>query len=567
MYSSNKKRGEILTKTYTKASIAVFIATLMVLSTVAVPAAKGASQKDINSAIAKGLSYLASTQNVDGSWPGPYPVASTAMAVLAFENNGHYGWNSSDSYHNVVQNGLNWLFSQATVVTSTNPDPNGLYFPGTDTAGTCPGPTCVDVSGDGYAIGWYGDSYPVYETPAVLMAIVACKGSGHNCETDLTTTGPSGVIGRSYSAVAQDIVDWIAWAQNSVPAAGISEGGWRYVPQSYLFYGPTAGSDNSNSQWPVIGLMAAQLWGLNPPPWVATELQKWISAEQDLTGTPSTNPQYGSFGYYLGVPWGPCDTAAGILELTYVGVPKTDPRILAAEGYLYSDWYGSSVAPCLGSGVNVNCNIGSLYNMYAIMKAMRLTIPSATTFIPNYANTTSIEWYNGTNQYADALVGNQSADGHWNNWVNWFENDSVSNYLGTAWGILILLPTVVVVHYDLGVHVVDNVGNPISGATVGAVGPTTQSGTTNSTGWVQWNAIQGGPYDVTASKACYVSASQSVYLDRNTFITLTLQPSPSCISTPEFGASSMMTMIIAAFCAALVILIRPKKLRAQTNTR
>ena len=354
-------------------------------------------------------------------------MAETAMAVLAFENNGHYGWETSDPDHSIVQNGLNWLFSNAYVVGSSG-DPYGNVFPGTDTAGTCPGATCVDVSGDGYAIGWYGDGYPVYETPMVLMAIV-----GSNSPNSVATTGPAGVVGLTYKHIAQDIVDWIAWAQNSVAAAGQSEGGWRYYPQSYLTFGPSAGSDNSNSQWPVIGLLAAQLWGLNAPSWVGTELQKWIVTDQDLSGTPATNSYYGAFDYYPGVGlFSPAETAAGILEMTYAGTTTTNANLLAAEGYLYSDWAGG------GYYCGWNCNIGSLYNMYSVMKAMKLTMPAPITYIQNYAGTASIQWYNGAGQYADSLIANQGADGHWNNWDDWYENDAVSNNLGTAWGVLIL---------------------------------------------------------------------------------------------------------------------------------
>jgi hypothetical protein len=329
-----------------------------------------------------------------------------------------------------------------------------------------------------------------------------------------------------------------------------------------------------------MGLLAARLWGVNAPSWVATELQKWIKSDQDLTGTPATNPYYGSFDYYPASPpyvVSPAESAAGILELTYVGAANTNSDISAAEGYLFSDWLtgtpGDNPNGCSPTwGCGFNYNIGALYDMYAVMKAMRSTTPTPTTFIPNYSNTKSIEWYNGPNEYADALVGNQSSDGHWNNWVNWAESDDVGPNLATAWGTLILEPIPVRVTYTLQVDVVNNVGNPISGASVSAVGPTTKGPTaTDASGKVVFEDVQGGTYEVAASLACYTSASQQVNLDEDTIIKLTLTPT-SCAPTvgvPEFGASSVI--MVAALCAALVILMgsmRPmRSKKPQTDTR
>jgi hypothetical protein len=512
----------------------------MLLSTVGIPATESASPTAISSAILKGLSYLASNQSPGGYWSDGAPVASTAMAVLAFENEGFYGWNTSSPYYTTVQDGLNWLFSQASTVAIN----------GANSAGN------PDVSGDGYGIAWNGDGQSVYETPMVLAAIVAS-----NAPTNVTTTGPAGVVGLTYKHVAQDIVDWIAWAQNSVPGNGIYEGGWRYGPQ----YGT---SDNSVSQWPVMGLLAAQLWGVNAPGWVKTELQKWIKSDQDLTGNPNTNLYYGAFDYLPGYGPGyivsPAESAAGILELTYVGASNTNASILAAEGYLYRDWHtgtpGDNPDGCSqGWGCGFNYNIGALYDMYAVMKAMRSTTPTPTTFIQNYTGTAKIEWYNGTGQYADALVGNQSSDGHWNNWVNWWENDGVSNYLGTAWGTLILEPIPVRVTYTLTVHVNDSsTNNPIPGADVKAVGPTTLMGVATS-GTVVFTGVQAGSYNVSASATGYKSAWKVVDLDANTAITLKLSTSTSPSGVPEFAIPTAAIAALSLVALALLSVFRRSK--------
>jgi hypothetical protein len=519
----------------------------MILLPARIPTASAASQTSINTAIAKGLAYLNSTQDPDGSWNESFafPVASTAMAVLAFENNGHYGWNASDPYHTTVQNGLNWLISQGENVSLSN-------WP-TMCAGS------PYVGGVSQGAGWYSDYEPCYETPMVLCAIIAS-----NAPTNVTS-GPLGVF--TYQALAEEIVSWIAWAQNTNATELIArgwgtyyEGGWRYYPQD-------GDSDNSVSGWPVLGLLAAQLWGINAPSWVKTELAMWTNTDQDMTGTPNTNALYGSFGYagrddvLGGVP----ETAAGIAELTYCGYSDTYANITAAEGYLYSDWY---VYPGW-SGWQVN--IGSLYSMYGVMKAMRETIPSPTKFIANYTSTASYEWYNGTGQYADALVGNQSADGSWINWMPWPESDAYSTSLTTAMGVLILqggIGAAVVVRYTLTVTVDDDsTGLPIAGASVNASGPQTVSGITDSNGKIVFSSILAGTYEVNASASGYSpSTPEAVALDSNTALNISLWPTAPVKVIPETPVGTIMAfaaMFIGLF--AYMSIPRFRRMRKPAN--
>jgi hypothetical protein len=447
------------------------------------PVGNSASQTDINNAIEKGLAYLNSTQLSDGGW-GWVRVACTAMAVLSYENapNNHFGWNLTDPYHTTVQKGLDWLFSQASVV------PIGVQA-----AGNC------DTNGNGFGIGWYTDGQPIYETPMVLMALVASQ-----APTNVTTTGPANVIGRSYHDIAVDIVDFLAWAQCDAPSA--YRGGWRYQPNE-------GDADNSLSQWPVLGLMAAELWGINASAFVKSELQYWTTYSQNLVGNYNTNYFYGSFDYMPGVNFNSiAETAAGILELTYCGYDKTYSNITAAEGYIVRDWLTNS-------GWRVN--IGNFYAMYAVMKACRLATPAPIEFIANYTGSPTIEWYNGTSQYADQLVTSQGIDGHWDQWV---APEGVATDLSTAWGVLILEFVPVRVEYTLTVHVVDaNTNSPISGANVLAVGPQNRSGTTDG-GTVIFNGTQAGNYVLYASKPGYTSASVNVSLTKDTETTIRLTP-------------------------------------------
>ena len=92
---------------------------------------------------------------------------------------------------------------------------------------------------------------------------------GVNLPDELAATGPAEVIGRSYNDIVQDVVEALAWGQNG-------NGGWRYDPN----YGS---SDNSVSQWPVIGLAAAKRadeeqdlnWDPEFPDYILTNLDPW----------------------------------------------------------------------------------------------------------------------------------------------------------------------------------------------------------------------------------------------------------------------------------------------------
>jgi hypothetical protein len=497
----------------------------MLLMTVRTPSSNAASQTDINLAIENGLAYLATVQAADGHWGSAYYVSCTAMAVLSYENapNNHFSWNLSDPYCTTVQGGLDWLFAHAY----------------TQSIGVQPAGD-PDTNGNGFGI-YFNDPWgqTVYHTPMVLMAIIASQ-----APTNVTTTGPAGVIGRTYHDIAVDVVDWLAWAQCDTP--GSYRGGWRYTANR-------GDADNSVSQWPVLGLMAAELWGINAPAFVKSELLNWITATQSLTGTPGTNTYYGAFDYIPGYGWWTiAETSAGIMELTYCGVAKTDPRIIAAQGYINRDWLETS-------GWRVN--LGNFYAMYAVMKACRLATPTPIKFIANYDGTPGVEWYNGTGEYADLLISHQYGDGHWNQWV---APESVPTELSTDWAILILEYVPVVVKYKLTVTVVDaNTNTPIPGADVSAEGPESRSDTTDLSGEVEFANLQAGTYDVTASMLGYYSATTNVGVTSDTQITIRLIPIQQVIPEVPWGTIAVLVSMLTALSAYLAI---PKlRMRKQTT--
>ncbi len=466
-----------------KKAFAIFFLALlsmvMILSATLIPAASAASQTDINTAIDKGLAYLASIQAGDGHWGGAYYVACTSMAVLAFENAGFHAGDGS-IYALNVQNGLNYLFSTAHIQAI-----------GVQPAGD------PDTNGNGMGI-YFNDPWGqvIYQTPMVLMAIV-----GSQTQTAVATTGPVNVIGRTYYDIVVDIVDYLAWAQNDY---GNGRGGWRYGPN----YDGSQNSDNSISQWPTLGLMTAELWGINAPSFVKGELLNyWVTYAQNLGGTPTSNYYYGAFAYAAN-EWGPgtlqtiAETGAGILQLTYCGVPKTDPRVIAAEGFMNRDWLTS------GGPYGWSVNLGNFYAMYAVMKAARLTTPTPIQFLANYDGSPGVEWYNGAGEYADQLVSHQYANGHWSQWV---APEYVPDELCTAFGVLILEFVPVVVHYSLTVTVLEAItGDPIEGAAVLAEGPETHSGDTGSDGTIVFDPVQAGTYTVTVTEPGHMPSPPQV---------------------------------------------------------
>jgi len=183
-------------------------------------------------------------------------------------------------------------------------------------------------------------------------------------------------------------------------------GGWRY-DWNY------EDSDNSVTQWPIIGLEAAEAnWGIEAPDFVKTELDLWLKYSQSATG---------GFGYSAPENWvNPAKTGAGLCGLAYIGLPPTDTRVVRANDYLDSQWDTSGT----------DGYWGNYYALYAIAKGCRLFDPEI-----NYIGTH--DWYgDDPGGFARYLVDEQWADGRWPTGVY------AGHTLANGWAILILTPTV-----------------------------------------------------------------------------------------------------------------------------
>jgi hypothetical protein len=360
-------------------------------------------------AINAGLAWLANRQNMmtgevdDIGWP----VALTALAVLKWEEHARR-WLHMDPFNdayiykpNIVA-GWKYIFQHAVLIgidaePDGNPDINyvnnkGVYFlsPGTDRPG--------------------------YETGMVMMALEA---SDHK---DFTVNDLSSQVnGYTYLEVMQDLVDYVSWAQNDEP--NCCRGGWIYgAYNNGVMEGPGFGSpysDNSVSQWPVLGLMSASNWGANPPNWVRDELYNhWI---------PHSQAYPGDGGFWYRNPSHPYHwenvtlTASGMIQLTYCGELKNSSRMSAAQSYIAINWVSGGADP----------NIGNLYCMYGVMKASMLAQPGPAPGIVNYG----ID--NWQDEY-DVWIRDHQVAGHWDGQYAEQHDNTDSDILATEFALLIL---------------------------------------------------------------------------------------------------------------------------------
>lgn len=301
-----------------------------------------------------------------------YHKGITAMAALAFQVNGFDGRaeRRDTPYAETVDRALTHLLSNLQVMELGD----GLEK--------------FDSDGNGKALTVASDK-ALYEQPLITMALVASR-----TPKAIAGAGPEGVIGRSYRDIVVDLLDFLAFAQIDEGQTG--RGGWRYHAND------TSGADMSVTQWPVLAFMAAEeVWNIEAPGFVRSELKHFLRAMQGNDG---------GFGYSVastGMNNGL--TGAGIIAHAFVGTDHDDPAVAKARGYIATNWD--------------TANIGDYYNMYAVMKAAKLTDPEIKKFGEH-------DWHE---EYVEALYGSQLPNGAWSGGGQW-----ASGTLRTAWPTLIL---------------------------------------------------------------------------------------------------------------------------------
>lgn len=378
------------------------------------------TQAQINLAIETGLKRLYLDQSPGGDWYGE--PANGALSVLAFENRGHQPIGpTTDIYHNTVVNGLNWLFTSLIV----NPSSLSNWMP-------------VESNGDGIMLGQYDTSCSdesFYPHGMIMMALAAAgpydknypvTDAAHNPALNLTVPLSVPTIGGwTYYKVLQDMVEFAAWAQSDPGNWG--RGGWRYCPNN-------GQADNSVGQWPVIGLEAAEQWGIIAPAWVKSELKDyWLKY--------SYNSSLNGWGYTNSSLVDVAHAGAGLSMMAYVGIPKTDPWYVAALDSLANHWSGQGYYTWDGDywgwwpshfGPTPWGTVYNYYAMYGVAKAMRIARDSS----GNVSEISQIGTHTWYDEYSAFLIGAQNGDGSWPSFWYW------THPISTAMSLLVLEPTV-----------------------------------------------------------------------------------------------------------------------------
>ena len=283
-----------------------------------------------------------------------YIASANGMALTAFESFGHRAPQTNDVYADVVEQGLNYLFTACLRTASVSTD-QCRYNPDSNDNGF--GITIVNTA---------NDNCEMYELGSVMTAIV-CSSEPTNTAP---TSAPPSICDRTYLDILQDMVDYCAWAQTD---DGIGRGGWRYSANY-------ASSDNSASWWPVTGMHYAESWaGVVIPEGLKDELAYWVVYSQNTNG---------AFGYDGPSTLSAARTCYGLVQLAFQNRPFTNVEVQAALGYL---------------NTNSIPNAADLYGMHAFSTACDI-------FDPPVEMVGTQSW-----RYACAsmLLSAQQSDGAW----------------------------------------------------------------------------------------------------------------------------------------------------------
>jgi hypothetical protein len=329
----------------------LFIIIAVALLFVTATAVSAATPAQINTAINKGVTYLATNQAADGSFGGG-ELSVTALAVLKLEDfaieQGKSPFDPSYQYSGNVQNGLNYIFKH--------------------------------VQPDGAIV----TNYQVYDTSTALMAISE-SGTPNRL---VSGTGNVNADGKTYKQVAQNAVNRL------VASEADSDGGWYYYTNEDDEATPGYG-DQSNTGYATLGLTYAQKFGISIPAKTLAGISKWVTLDQDPTGFSWYQPQ--STGNW---PWpNVYKTGSLLYQFKQVGVGSADPRVQKSLGYIGDHWNED------GSGQSSVGWKGNTQAAFGLMKGFEAQGITSITVGGN-----PVDWYA---DMSDWMVANQAADGTW----------------------------------------------------------------------------------------------------------------------------------------------------------
>lgn len=427
--------------------LSILVALALIPCFIAVPThAQSQNPAQIQTAIDDGIAWLAGEQNTTdpnssnyGSWGDPsasdyFPVAQTGLALLKLED---YAWekykvsplDSSYPYSAQVQNGLNYLFSQAKVVDSTTTPAMGPFQSQAHVNNGITTWDNPDTNGDGKGVYIASSQFrAIYETGIAMMAIAATRLPNQTVSVLPSPWNGSPVNNWHYQDVLQDAVDYLAYAQCD---SGTGRGGWRYTPND-------AQADNSVSGYAVIGLQYAEnpLYGFNCiiPQFVRNELcTYWIPYVQNMPTDPS-DPEFGGSGYYAPNSWvNTLKTGNLLCEMAFVGYTQSNLRVQTALTYIKKHWHDPNINP--GWGWNYTAGQAYYQATYCLMKGLQSMGIADDGMSPDVA-----DWYQ---DLADTIVPQRHLpDGYWENSYAEVHPDGIVDntnpILCTAWALLTL---------------------------------------------------------------------------------------------------------------------------------
>ncbi len=385
--------------------VALLMAVLVAFS-VSLPTAQAAPDSLIQAAIDSGLAWLANQQNANGSWGFTETVGKTGLAIKELAHDAVVkGYSSpfdpSYPYREVFQEGIDYLFRNASTV------PISMQAHGDP-----------DTDGDGIAVRFAGGE--TYETAIALMAI--SETNTPNREVDVIG---SSVDGWTYYEVAEDIMNWLAFAQVDV---GNTEGGWGYVANS-------GSADQSNSGYATLGLGFVEAsspygFGVSVPQFVKDELGDpglFIDYIQNDVGV--GDPQYdgGSGCYVPNDPSPDCnilETGNLLFEMAWYGDPLGSKRVQDAIDYIVRAWTkpGVPIGYWWSAYQGWHGNYHAMFTMMKGLEAFGIEVIGG------------IDWFE---EVSDSIVATQNANGSWgpDYWDDWAGGDAI---LSTTWALLTL---------------------------------------------------------------------------------------------------------------------------------
>ncbi len=374
-----------------------------------------ASPANIEIAVQKGVAWLATQQKPDGSWTvDGYPVGETGLVLSKLVERAHeLGQDPFDpdsySYASNVNAGYSYLFSKAHQYGG-----RCLYIPNNGYYGDsyCYDPSWypsqfywADAAPAGSLVIDSGNDHMGYENGVSTMAIAATK-----TPNKVVSSGNAAVNGLTYKQVVEKLVAHTVWSQEA-------NGGWHY-------YAHLGASDNSPTGYTVLGLRYAEApsFGFNVtvPASTKTKLKVWVDYIQNDTTGASGYTQPGQYDNALktgnllfqsefadpGSAW-----AAGVQS--------------RAIGYLQDNWISAGGA--WYGGWKRSDGLAWYQATYNIMKGFQtLNVDTITVGV------NTIDWFNGTGQFADTILAAQNANGSWTSDV-WG-----GNVLSTVWALLTL---------------------------------------------------------------------------------------------------------------------------------